>query len=185
MSDNRIWIKEAIVVEGKDDQSALSRAVDAEIIVTHGFGLSAQTFRRIKTAQKRTGVIIFTDPDRAGENIRRKIDQIVPGCLHAFLPLEDAVLEGDIGIENASPESLRRALAKVRTRRTSPREVFSRQDLIEGGLSGGADASGRRSALGKRLGIGYGNAKRLLARLNHYEITREEFEEALRALNDC
>ena len=60
----------------------------------------------IKAAQKRRGVIIFTDPDFAGEKIRKKIAQEVPGCKHAFLPREEAKKDGDIGIENASPESI-------------------------------------------------------------------------------
>ena len=64
---------------------------------------------RIKAAQKRRGVIIFTDPDFAGEKIRKKIAAEVPGCKHAFLPREEAKKDGDIGIENASPESIIRS----------------------------------------------------------------------------
>lgn len=170
-------------MEGKDDQSVLMKAVDAEIIVTHGFALSPQTLERIKTAKERTGVIILTDPDRAGENIRRKIEEIVPGCLHAYLPLEEALRGDDIGIENAGLESVRRALAKVRTKRAGRRNLFGMEDLAKGGLVGGPMAADRRNLLGKILGIGYGNAKRLLSRLNHYEITREEFEDALEHLD--
>ena len=33
-------IKETIVVEGRDDRSAVERAVEAPIIETHGFGIS-------------------------------------------------------------------------------------------------------------------------------------------------
>jgi len=177
-------IKEAIVVEGKDDRSALARAVDAEIIETHGFGLSGATFQRIRTAKERTGVIIFTDPDRAGENIRRKIEKTVPGCAHAYLPLEDAMRGDNIGIENADPESILRALSKVRTKRPEPRELFSMDDLAIGGLVGETDSAKRRSKMGKELGIGYGNAKRLLSRLNHYEITRQEFVDALSRIEE-
>ncbi|MEG1416535.1 MAG: ribonuclease M5, partial [Clostridium sp.] len=36
-------IKEVIVVEGKDDVSAVKRAVDADLIITSGFGLTAKT----------------------------------------------------------------------------------------------------------------------------------------------
>lgn len=177
-------IKEAIVVEGKDDRSAVAKAVDAEIIETHGFGLSGATLERISTAKERTGVIIFTDPDRAGENIRRKIEKTVPGCAHAYLPLEDAIRGDDIGIENADPESIIRALSKVRTKRPHPRRLFAMDDLAIGGLVGEADSAQRRSKIGKELGIGYGNAKRLLSRLNHYEITREEFAQALERIEE-
>ena len=66
-------IKEIIVVEGRDDVTAVKRALDAELITTGGFGFPKGVMERIKAAQKRRGVIIFTDPDFAGEKIRKKI----------------------------------------------------------------------------------------------------------------
>ena len=111
-------IKEIIVVEGRDDVTAVKRAVDAELITTGGFGFPKGVMERIKEAQKRRGVIIFTDPDFAGEKIRKTITAEVPGCKHAFLPREEAKKDGDIGIENATPESIRAALERVRTEST-------------------------------------------------------------------
>ena len=89
-------IKEIIVVEGRDDVTAVKRALDAELITTGGFGFPKGVMERIKAAQKRRGVIIFTDPDFAGEKIRKKIAAEVPGCKHAFLPREEAKKDGDI-----------------------------------------------------------------------------------------
>jgi ribonuclease M5 len=175
-------VKEVIVVEGRDDAAAVKRAVDAEIIITHGFGITKETMRRIEFAQSRKGVIIFTDPDFAGEKIRNKISSSIKGCKHAFLPREEAVKDDDIGIENASPESIRDALSKVRSQPGVKNTVFSKRDLILNGLSGSPNSSERRSALGKILGIGYGNSKQFLNRLNNYGITRQEFEEALKKL---
>ena len=123
-------IKEIIVVEGRDDVTAVKRALDAELITTGGFGFPKGVMERIKAAQKRRGVIIFTDPDFAGEKIRKKIAQEVPGCKHAFLPREEAKKDGDIGIENASPESILKALNKVRTESSEKRNEFG-QDAID------------------------------------------------------
>jgi len=172
-------IKEVIVVEGRDDAIAVKRAVDAELIITHGYGLSKQTLKRIEFAHERNGVIVFTDPDHAGEKIRKMISNRIKGCKHAFLPREEAIKNGDIGIENASPESICAALEKVRTEAITPRNEFSRADLIRNGLSGNEQAGYRRDLMGKLLGIGYANSKQFLNRLNHYGITREEFETAL------
>ena len=63
-------IKEVIVVEGRDDVQAVKRAVDAETIITNGFALSKNTIRLIKEANERCGVVIFTDPDYVGEQLR-------------------------------------------------------------------------------------------------------------------
>jgi len=175
-------IKEVIVVEGRDDAIAVKQALDAEIITTHGFGLTEETMKRIEVAQQRKGVIIFTDPDHAGEKIRKRIASRIKGCKHAFLPREEATKKGDIGIENASPESILAALEKVRTECDISGKLFTNLDLIQNDLVGSEDASGRRDRLGKELGIGYANAKQFLNRLNHYGISRVEFEEALKKI---
>ncbi|WP_300279708.1 ribonuclease M5 [Peptacetobacter sp.] len=175
-------IKEIIVVEGRDDVTAVKRAVDAELITTGGFGFPKGVMERIKEAQKRRGVIIFTDPDFAGEKIRKKIASEVPGCKHAFLPREEAKKDGDIGIENATPKSIIAALEKVRTESNENREEFKQKDLLLNGLIGNEEASFRRDKIGQILGIGYGNAKQFLSRLNNYGVTREEFEKALKEI---
>jgi len=177
-------IKEIIVVEGKDDVSAIKRAIDAETIITGGFGFRNNVIERIKEAAKRRGVIIFTDPDFAGEKIRKTIASKVPGCKHAFLPKEQATKDGDIGIENASPENIILALQKARSESVERTYEFTQQDLLLNGLIGFDGAAYRRDDLGKILGIGYGNAKQCLNRLNNYGVSRQEFEEALKKLEE-
>lgn len=172
-------IKEVIVVEGRDDITAVKRALDCELIATGGFGFPKGVMERIKTAQKKKGVIIFTDPDFAGEKIRKTISAQIPECKHAFLPREEAIKDGDIGIENASPESILAALEMVRTETKDERNEFSQRDLIKYGLLGGEKSSEKRDLVGRQLGIGYGNSKQFLNRLNHYGVTREEFESAV------
>ena len=55
-------------------------------------------------------------------------------------------------------------------------------DMMTAGLVGQADSSQRRDKLGKALGIGYGNGKIFLQRLNKFGVTREEFERALQEI---
>ncbi len=171
-------IKEVVIVEGRDDITAVKRAVDCELIATGGFGFPKGVMERIKTAQKKKGVIIFTDPDFAGEKIRKKIAAEIPECKHAFLPRGEAEKNGDIGIENASPESIRSALEKVRTESKEKRSEFTNSDLIRYGLIGSDNSSEKRDEIGKILGIGYGNSKQFLNRINNYGVTRDEFEKA-------
>ncbi|MBS3994517.1 MAG: ribonuclease M5 [Alkaliphilus sp.] len=172
-------IKEVIVVEGRDDAIAIKRAVDAEIIITNGYRITEEMIRRIKFAQERKGVIVFTDPDHAGERIRKKIADRVKGCKHAFLPREEATKNGDVGIENASANNIRIALEKVRTEDLLQRNTFEKSDLLKNDLVGMDGSSDRRDRLGRLLGIGYANSKQFLIRLNNYGVTREEFQNAL------
>ena len=177
-------IKEVLVVEGKMDVVAIDRAVEADCIITEGFNLKPRTLKNIEEAAKRRGIIILTDPDSAGERIRKFLAKRFPAAKHAFVPREEATAKDDIGIEQASPESIRRALEKVRTMDWTPTSLFASADLIANGLSGGAGASARRARLGARLGLGFANAKTFLLRLNHYGVTREEFDRAIAEMEE-
>lgn len=134
----KIKIRESIVVEGRDDSAAVLSAVDADIIITNGFHLRKPVVERMARALASNGLIVLTDPDFAGEGIRRQIEKILADrnisgecgeaaeCAsmlehrysdrqahtikHARLVAEDASKNGDIGIENASPDMILEAL---------------------------------------------------------------------------
>lgn len=171
-------IQEWIVVEGKDDIAALKRAVEAHVIATSGLGIEESTLKLIEKAAQKTGIIVFTDPDFPGEKIRRIINERVPGCKNAYLPKEDGLKNGNVGVENASPEAIRKALDKVKTK-TAASGVHHLEDLLDLGLLQGKDARRRRRQVGESLGIGYANAKQFLVRINSYGITREELLRAV------
>lgn len=175
-------IKEIIVVEGKDDTVAVKRAVEADTIETNGSAIGEDVLKRIELAMERRGVIIFTDPDHAGERIRKIVARRVPGCKHAFLPQEKAMYKGDIGIENASPEAIRQALSELRTEEPAGVGDITWEDLMEAGLIVHPDAANRRLQMGKLLGIGYANGKQFFKRCTSFRISREEFTEALRTM---
>ncbi|MDO7908561.1 ribonuclease M5 [Paenibacillus sp. JX-17] len=175
-------IKEVIVVEGRDDTVAIKRAVDADTIETGGSAINAATLRKIALAQERRGVIIFTDPDHAGERIRKIVANKVPGCKHAFIPEKDATRKGDIGVENASPDAIRHALAHVHSTYERAPELIDMSDLVQAGLLVHPQASERRMKLGNVLGIGYCNGKQLHKRLMTFQISREEFAAAVEQL---
>lgn len=178
-------IKEVIVVEGKQDVAAIRRAaIDAECIITGGFSLKPYMINDIQNAYNKRGIIIMTDPDSAGERIRKFLSNKFPNAKHAFVSKEDATAHNDIGIEQASPRAIREALDKVRCIDWQPQTVFTAADLIAAGLSGSVDATLRRAKLGAILGIGYANAKTFLQRLNNYGIALEEFIDAVKQMNE-
>ncbi|MFD0962141.1 ribonuclease M5 [Paenibacillus chungangensis] len=177
-------IKEVIVVEGKDDTAAIKRAVEADTIETNGSAIGEAVLRRIELANKRRGIIIFTDPDHAGERIRKIVARHAPGCKHAFLPQEQAYNKGDIGIENASPDAIRKALAELRTETDDVAGEVTWDDLMQAGLIVHPDAARRRLEAGKRLGIGYANGKQFYKRCTSFRITKQEFLDALTGLDE-
>ena len=179
-------IKEVLVVEGKMDVVAIKKAVEADCLITEGFNLKRSQLKNIELAYQKRGIIIFTDPDVAGERIRRFLAKRFPAAKHAFIPLEAATSpkDGDIGVEQASSGAIRLALAKVRTECPAPTIIFTSEDMLRHSLSGAADATRRRAKVGAILGIGFANAKTFLKRLNHYGITRDEFMQAIDSLKE-
>lgn len=173
-------IKEVLVVEGKSDVIAVKRAVEAECITTGGFHITRRTLENIAAAYKKCGIIILTDPDSAGENIRNFLSKKFPEAKHAYIPRDEATANDDVGVEQASPESIRKALSKVRTLELNPREEFTAAEMINFKLAGGVDSSKLRDKIGAALGIGYGNVKTFVRRLNSYGVPREEFLEELK-----
>lgn len=171
-------IRELIVVEGKNDAHLVRRALgEVDIIWTEGFGITEDKFRYIEEMAKRQGVIVLTDPDTAGEQIRERIRRRVPEAKHVFLSKQAALKNKDIGVENAELEEIRRVFAHVQDDRLSVTEDnrITLKDLAEAGLVGQPQAAEKRSTLGRNLGIGDANAKQFLHRLNRFGINREKF----------
>ena len=186
----KLRLLETVVVEGRDDEAAVLRAVDAAVISTHGWGLPEGNVERIRAAYERTGIIILTDPDFAGENIRRRLSEQFPDAKHAYLARPEASKRQgervvDIGVENAAPEAIQAALLSARAQvQTGPSaEMVTQADLIALGLAGGSGSTQLREALGKELGIGSCNAKAFARRLAAFGIRREEFLAAWRRIS--
>lgn len=181
-SEEKMKIKEIIVVEGKDDTVRIKLAVDADTIETRGSAVDERVIEQVRHAQATRGVIIFTDPDYPGQRIRNIISEQVPGCRHAFLLKEEAIekLGRGVGVEHASIESIRRALRDAQYTEKLGEEQITIEDLMDAGLVGGNRAKVKREKLGKKLKIGYVNGKQLHKRLIMFQVTREQFISALK-----
>lgn len=173
-------IKEVIIVEGKDDIAAVKKAVEAEVLSVNGFGINREILDRVLEASRRKGIIVLMDPDFAGERIRRIITKrIQENVKHAYIDRAAGTRDGNVGVENASPEVIRRALEEAKAETEIRSTEFQPEDMLGYGLMGQPTSKALRRRLGTVLGIGYGNSSAFLSRLNAFGITRRELEEAL------
>lgn len=176
-------IKEVIVVEGKDDTKQIAKAVNADTYETNGSALDQEDLRQLALLQQKRGLIIFTDPDFNGERLRKIIGDHIPGVKHAFIRRDQGVpaeAHGSLGVEHADPAVIRQALADVYTQQTVENDQWSMADLRRSGLAGGLDSRKRREQVGQLLGIGYGNAKQLVRRLNLFQVKPADFDAAVK-----
>lgn len=164
-----VRIREAIVVEGRYDKNTLSQIVDAPILETSGFGIfkDKKQLELLRKVAKIRGLIVFTDSDGAGFVIRNHLKSAIDGrCLkHAYIPDTPGKerrksapgKEGKLGVEGMSPEiileALRRAGATIEGEDTPARNGITKQDLVELGLSGGANSAEKRQKLLRKLDL--------------------------------
>ena len=178
-----VKIKEAILVEGRYDKNTLSQIVDAPILETNGFGIfkDKKQMALLRQVAEKRGLIVFTDADGAGFVIRNHVKSAIPGkyLKHAYTPdifgkerrKDKAGKEGKLGVEGMKPEiileALRKAGATIEGESAHASNAITKQDMMELGLSGGADASAKRLALLKKLNLPeHMSANALLQALN-------------------
>jgi len=178
-----VKIKEAILVEGRYDKNTLSQIVDAPILETNGFGIfkDKKQMALLRQVAEKRGLIVFTDSDGAGFVIRNHIKSAIPGKFlkHAYIPdilgkerrKTTPGKEGKLGVEGMSREiileALRHSGATIEGEAIPGGSQITKQDLMELGLSGGADASAKRLALMKKLNLPeHMSANALLQTLN-------------------
>lgn len=164
-----VKIREAILVEGRYDKNTLSQIVDAPILETSGFGIfkDKQLLALLRRVAETRGLIVFTDSDGAGFVIRNHIKSAIDGKFlkHAYIPdipgkerrKSAPGKEGKLGVEGMTPEiileALRRCGATIDGEKSSAAHEIRKQDMMELGLSGGANSGDKRAMLQKKLGF--------------------------------
>ena len=207
-----------IVVEGSNDQRAVERAVAPRRgcrILKGSYDAAAGHYdvpdvviaKLAAAANDGARVVVLTDSDVAGRQMRGVVVREVPSALHAFLGthLSSAKTDtathkaGNVGVEHASVKDIRTAVAQARPAASAggsagvSRREFDRADLEKWGLCGppvGAPdpkwsafggVTERRRLVGEYLGVGDCDAKQLVRQLNLF-FTREEADAAIEAL---
>ncbi len=169
-------INELIVVEGKHDKARLTALYDCDVICTEGLALDENALKLIKQADSKQGVIVLTDPDVPGEKIRKAIMEIAPNAKHVFIQKKDCIGKRNVGVEYASDETIKQALANSVTF-TNKNESITWQQYCNLGIMGNKN---KRMKLCENLNIGYCNNKTLFKRLNMLAISYEEAKAAIK-----
>lgn len=186
---NLLQIKQAIIVEGKYDKIKLASLVKAVIIQTNGFQIykNKELLELIRYYARTTGILILTDSDRAGFQIRNYIKGAVSkgNIKNIYIPdifgKEKRKLkysaEGKLGVEGIDSKILREAFQKagVLTEEKLSGELITKTDLYLAGLNGTKNSALKRCELQKKLNLPeLLSATGLLEVLNSM-MTKEEF----------
>ena len=186
--------EQAVIVEGKYDKIKLESIIDATIIVTNGYGIfkDKEKLELIRFYAKHKGIIILTDPDGAGFKIRGYLKGSVPEgkITNVYIPdvfgkekrKEKPSCEGKLGVEGIKNELIIEAFRKAGISFTDDgdterpvRDLITRTDLYEAGLTGMPDSAERRRTILKNTGLPERLSTTGMLEAFNTMMTREEF----------
>ena len=194
----RIHTGRVLVVEGKYDAARLARLTDAMILLTDGFAIFSDKKRQrlLKELAVKNGLLLLTDSDKAGFQIRTYITNLV-GAEHvaqAYVPALPGKerrkalpgKEGLLGVEGVPDELVRQSLLDAlgpEAGQTAPPAAgrpITYSDLYDWGLSGTAGAAERKYRLLAALGLPPRLSKKEMLEVFNRLYTFEQLDELLK-----
>ena len=167
-----------VIVEGRYDKSAILGMFSGTVITTEGFGVfNSKEKQKLIRRLADGGVILLTDSDGGGSQIRKFISGLVPKekIYQLYIPRIEgkekrkahAGKEGVLGVEGVGSDVLRSLLMPFCKGEAPTRAEINSSLMFELGLTGGADSSALRDRVAKRLDLPpCMGAKPMLAALN-------------------
>lgn len=163
----KLKLRYPLVVEGKYDKITLSSVVSSPILCTGGYSIfnSAEQRALLRRLAETSSLLILTDSDGAGKQIRSHLSGVLPKekLIQLYIPQIKGKERrkrvggkaGLLGVEGMSAEFLRSLLTPYAegAEDTAPHDPITKTDLYLDGLSGGADSVARRARLAERLSL--------------------------------
>lgn len=165
---NKLKIDIPILVEGKYDKITLSGVLDANIFTTGGFSVFNNKEKQalLRRLAEEKGLIVLTDSDGGGKQIRAFLSGILPKekIKMLYIPKIEGKERrkshkskgGFLGVEGMTPELLRSlftSFAKGESLEHKEKRQITKTDFYLDGLSGGDGAKALRATLAKAFSL--------------------------------
>ena len=167
---DKLLIPYPVVVEGKYDKIRLSNIIDAQIVVTDGFGIFKKEEKRIllRRLASASPLIVLTDSDGGGTVIRSHLSGMLPKdkIIPLYIPQiqgkekrkDKPSAAGTLGVEGMEDSLLYDLFLPYAKTDGDPlaraaENPLSKVDFYEDGLTGGANSAAKRDELAARVGL--------------------------------
>jgi ribonuclease M5 len=187
-----------VIVEGRYDRIRLSSIIDGIVLETGGFRIrkDKEMLSALRALAHSTGLIILTDSDAAGFQIRHFLNNALgkdAKLTHVYIPALNGKerrkrtpsAEGLLGVEGMDEEKLAAAFARagVGFAQCDAPGSLNKADLLEARLIGVRDAAQRRRRLAASLSLPPRLSSETLLRLLNTFLTRNAFFDLIKDLN--
>lgn len=182
-----VKIKYPIIVEGKYDKAFLKSFLDAVIITTEGFGVykNKDFSNLVSSLSKCKKVIVLTDSDNAGKQIRNYIKNILKDIeiINIFTPQIKGKekrktafsKEGFLGVEGQKKEIILDLLKDVIDEAPPNSNPITKNDLYFLGLCGGDNSAALRKKLLGSMNLPLNLSTNMLLEVLNRKFSKEEF----------
>jgi ribonuclease M5 len=156
----KIKISLPIIVEGRYDKSTLSGFIDANIITTGGFSIFNNKEKQLLLRRlAKNGIIVLTDSDGGGKQIRKFLAGILPPdkIFNLYIPCVEGKenrkskpsKSGTLGVEGMDKDTLLRLLTPFAesNKATESQKMITKADFFSDKLTGCDNASENRARL--------------------------------------
>ncbi len=193
MNKEKMYIKEAIIVEGKYDKIKLKNIIASPIIQTNGFRIfkDKEKVNMIRKAAENKGLLIMTDSDSAGFVIRNFLKGIVPKekIKNCYIPeilgkekrKSEFSKEGKLGVEgideNILLDAIHRSGAVIigENENDAIQQQIEKIDFYNLGLTGREDSAKKRTSILKALDLPTYITTNAMIETVNYIFSKKEF----------
>lgn len=169
----KLYLKDILVVEGKEDASYLSNYIASEIVVVNGFEIPESTISYLK--DKRT--ILLLDPDEAGLKIRKQLKNLLPNSVDIEIDITKCNRGSKNGVAECQIDEILSKLHKYVDDEVKSSSDITESDLYNLGLIGNKEL---RKKVCDKLNVGSCNGKTLYKRLLNNNISLEQLCEIIK-----
>lgn len=192
-------IRLPIIVEGRYDKAVISSLFSATVITTEGFSIfnSKEKQQLIRRLAEGGGVILLTDSDGGGVQIRSFLSGILPKdkIFHLYIPQIEGKegrkkkpsKAGFLGVEGMKKQVLYKIMSPFFEDGEAPhgeKRFLTALDLYNDGFTGKEGAEARRTLLLAKLGLPSTLSKNALIEAVNLLSSYEEYKEACEKISD-
>jgi ribonuclease M5 len=193
----KLIIDRPIIVEGKYDKIALSTVLDANIITTGGFSLfnKKERLSLIRQLGEKHGIILLTDSDGGGRQIRSYITSALPKekVINLYIPKIEGKEKrkrtpskaGLLGVEGMDKALLYKLFEPFSASEDVRKDVggITKTDLYSDGLSGSSNSKEKRAELARALSLPDDMTANALLEAMNLLISKEEYTDLVKRLS--
>lgn len=99
---DKLFFKGIIVVEGKSDINFLSTFLSGKFFSTNGCDINDKKLNLLKKLSNTNQIIVITDPDKKGNEIRNKISNKIDNVVNIILDKEFCKNKNKIGLAESN-----------------------------------------------------------------------------------